>query len=328
MFVRIVLTLLWLLILSGCGDHQPLMLKQTINGHAFEAKIVPGGDASNSNRGLLKAAAAAFKDRLELIEGAESPLIRLNNERGPVKVPRELYDLLSSVVKLKEKTGDEWNPYLDKVRKLWGLGGPTPSCPHPDSLFKAVMEARNTRLILAEEDEVSLDGEGSIYLGRGVVGWALDQAAILLMEGGAEAGVVSADGAYRQWGKPSQDMHWFMQVDRLPDDSTQFRIESDDGGLCSIYLDDHENDNGIITEVIYPFDDRKREGLLNLTVWAPDAFQACIVAEAMYSMEREQILRWAEDLGTVGVFFVKSDEIGLFAESNSRMSPWVSSYLP
>ena len=328
MFIRITSTLLLLLILFGCGDHKPLTLKQTVHGYTFEIKAVPSGAVNGSSRSLLKEAAAVFKDRLDLVSGERNVIEKLNAERGPMKVSPELYGLLLRVSDLSEMVGDEWNPFLGRVRKLWGLGGSTPAHPHPDSLYNAVMAASRTRIILSEDNQVALEGDGAIYLGRAVLGLAIDEAAQLLIDNGVRAAVVSAGGAYRQWGKPTADDFWGVTIDRLANDSTHFRVESNDGGLCSIYLSDYQNENGIINEIIHPYDGRTREGMLNLTIWAPDALQACVFAEVMYSMPRQQMLRWSEGFKSVGIFFVQSGDNGFFAESNSRMSPWVSSYLP
>jgi len=328
MFIRITSTLMLMLILLGCSSHKPLTLKKTVHGYTFEIKAVPSGAVSGSSMGLLKKAAAVFKDRLDLFSSEENAIEKLNAERGPMKVSPELYGFLLRVSDLNEMVGDEWNPYLGDVRKLWGVDSSTPSHPHPDSLYNAVMAASGTRIVLSGDNQVALEGDGSLYLGRAVLGWAIDEAAQLLIDSGVRAAVISAGGAYRQWGKPSADDLWAVKINQIPDDNTQFRIESDDGGLCSIYLSDYQNENNIISEIIYPYDGQAREGMLNLTIWAPDALQACVFAEVMYSMQRQQMLRWSEGFKSVGIFFVQSGDIGLFAESNPRMSPWVSSYLP
>ncbi|NQU04689.1 MAG: hypothetical protein HQ568_01250 [Calditrichaeota bacterium] len=66
----------------------------------------------------------------------------------------------------------------------------------------------------------------------------------------------------------------------------------------------------------------------SLTAWAPDAISACVYTEAMNVMNKVDMLRWAESHNSVSVFIIDNDLTGAVAESDSRMSAWVSMYLP
>jgi thiamine biosynthesis lipoprotein ApbE len=64
--------------------------------------------------------------------------------------------------------------------------------------------------------------------------------------------------------------------------------------------------------------------LVNLTVWAPDAMRACLLAETMSAMDHARLLTWSEETPDIGVFLIRREAVGVIGEANSRMSDWVS----
>ena len=322
-FLRLFLSLV-LSSLIGCSSSDYVKLEKEISGYKLSIEAIPGGIGKTKCSRLVNDAADVFKQRIEVTTGAESIIGKLNAERGPIQVPETIYDLLVKVIDAQQKSDGYWNPFLGEVRKLWGIDESTPRFPSPDSVEQAQYRASNTRLILLDEKKVELEGSGSLFLGRAALGWALDEASKVMSDGGIEAGLLSAGGAYRHWGMRSPDAKWGVIISALPIDSAEYVIESDEGGLCEINLREFNTDERIIAEVIYPFDGEPREGMVNLTLWAPNAMQACLFAETMYAMDRSDILHWSDVLEGVGVFFIRQENIGVIGEANSRMSLWVS----
>jgi len=311
-------------LIVGCGGSKQVELKRTVGNYKLIIKAVPDGMEASQCDKLIENAADTFKKRLDAISGTTSVVDEINFKRDSVHVSPDVYGLLAKISDLTITTGGRWNPFLGELRKLWGIGETTRSQPNSDTLEAAFNRAMNTKLILLGEDRVGLTGSGSLYIGRAAVGWALDEAAGMMLNGGVESGFLVADGVYRYWGTPSDRDKWRVDVNALPTDSAAYVIETDAGGLCEINLRDLSSEGNVIINIIYPFDGELQEGMINLTVWTPDAMQACILAETMYSMDRLQILEWSEAMPEVGVFFIQHQEIGVIGEANSRMSGWVS----
>jgi len=317
-------TFLIFILLAGCGNSNLVELEKEFDGYQLTIKASPGSIGKVECTNLMKNAAEVFKQSVGASGEVNSIIEKLNNERGPLKVSDDIYRLLGRVNELQGKSDGYWNPFLGEVRRLWGLNESTPSFPSTDSLEQAINRASNTRLKLSGNNQVELEGSGNLFLGRAVLGWALDEAAAVMIDGGVEAGLLEADGVHRHWGEPSADSKWSIIISALPNDSSEYKIESDAGGICEINLREFNTEGRIITDVIYPFDGEPLEGMINLSVWAPDAMQACIFGETMYAMDRLEMLHWSDELEDVGVFFIRQDDIGVIGETNMRMSPWIS----
>ncbi|MDP8240088.1 MAG: FAD:protein FMN transferase [Candidatus Hatepunaea meridiana] len=331
MTARIIIVIISVLsFLCGCSTDKPQSYKYNEANYTLEIQAVAGDIGRKKCSSLMKDAAKVFSDRLDLIRGENSVVDKLNSQRDSVEIPPEFYSLLSRIDTLSKSTGDTWSACLGEVRKLWGFNSSKPSRPDPDIISQQARAASLTEIVLLEGNRVSLLGEGSLYLRSVSIGWALDAAAQVMIDGDVEAAMLEAGGVYRSWGSPSAKDKWIITVKAPSSDSTEYKISPDAGGMCLINLSDIEVDigDGKINDIIDPLDGEPAEGMINLIVWTPDAMQTCIFAEATFVMGRGCMLNWIEGIDSVGVFFIWSDDIDTYAESNTFMEKWISIFVP
>ena len=328
------------LVLLGCDGDEPLSLNRETEGYHFTLKAIESKISHGECSNLMERAFEVFKNRIEMIESDNGALKKLNSERVSVEVPVDLYGLLSEVESFHAATENLWNARIGGLRELWGIdsvrcrpsavNSTTVLTPGSEELNNALQAAQQTVIELLDGNRVSLKGDGMLYFGRVALGWAVDGAAQVMIEGGVDAGSVEVDGIHRLWGEglPKEDR--VITVRPSVNDSTIYSIAADPGGLCSIYLRDVkiEIDDEELTDLIDPVSGTLSPGLLNLTAWAPDATAACLYAEAMYVMKPGRLMRWVEMKDSAGVFIVKDDAFGMFAETDSRMDAWVTLNLP
>ncbi len=328
------------LVLLSCGGDEPMSLNRETEGYHFTVKAIESRISQGECSNLMERAFEVFKNRIEMIERDNGTLKKLNSERVSVEVPVDLYGLLSEVESFHTATENLWDARIGGLRELWGIDSVRCRSPADDSttaltpgseeLDSALQAAQQTVIELLDGNRVSLKGDGMLYFGRVALGWAVDGAAQVMIEGGVGAGSVEVDGIHRLWGKTSPESNHVMTVRPLLNDSTIYSIAADPGGLCSIYLRDVEAeiDGEELTGLINPLTGMPAPGYLNLTVWAPNATAACLYAEAMYVMKPGLLMRWVEMNDSVSVFVVKDDAVGMFAETDSRMDNWVTLNLP
>ena len=318
------------LVLQGCSGDASLSLKRETEGYHFTVKAIESRISQGKCSNLMEKAFEVFKNRIEMIESDNGALKKLNSERVSVEVPVDLYGLLSEVESFHAATENLWDARIGGLRELWGIDSNVSLTPGSEELDSALQAAQQTEIELLDGNRVSLKGDGLLYFGRVALGWAVDGAAQVMIEGGIGTGSVEVDGIHRLWGMglPKEDR--VMTVRPLLNDSTIYSIAADPGGLCSIYLRDVKIgiDGEELTGLINPVSGMPVPGYLNLTAWAPDATAACLYAEAMYVMKPVRLMRWAEMKDSVGVFIVKDDAIGMVAETDSRMDAWVTLNLP
>ena len=308
MLIRIIITFAILTGLCGCDGDKPLSLKRSSNGYTLEIQMIQGSLERGECTRFMKAGADAFSARLDLALGKDSLIEKLNRERGPKEVSPELRGFLTRVKDLKAEIKNVQAQLLDIRHRLPG----TDSSEVKSSPVKEV-SASEVRIVL-DGDSVTLDGEGYLELGSAVVGWAVDGAAQAMLDGGVEAAFITTGDITRLWGQPDPERKWNLTVKASPDDSTEYRISPDAGGLYRIDDGKNESDTG--------------RNLIKLIVWAPDAMRACMFGETLYTMGRGELLRCVQMMESIGVFFIRMEGSEMIAESDFRMSSWVSMRMP
>ncbi len=308
MLIRNIITFAILTGLCGCDGDKPLSLKRSSNEYTIEIQMIQGSLERSECTRLMKAGADAFSVRLDLALGEDSLIEKLNRERGPMEVSPELRAFLARVKDLKAEINNVEAQLLDIRQRLPG----TDSSEVKSSPTEEV-SASEVRIVL-DGDSVTLEGKGILELGSAVVGWAIDGAAQVMLDGGVEAAFITTGDITRLWGQPDPERKWDLTVKASPDDSTEYRFSPEAGGLYR--FDQGEEESGT---------DRD---LINLVVWAPDAMCACVFGETLYTMERGDLLRCVQMMESVGVFFIRMEGSEMIAESDFRMSSWVSMHMP
>lgn len=317
-----------LLVSCGCSSDKSLTATRTSYGCTITIEAVTGQLSPGKASRLLDEAIKVFDKRLGLIYGEDSIIQELNRERGPMEIPVELCALFSTIEKLRGKTKDHWHPFLGEVRQLWQSEDDVESTRFTDSLSVLVEAALNTKINL-DENTIAIEGQGDLYIEGIALGWAVDEAAEVMLNGGVEAAFIKADGVYRFWGQPDPEERWLIEIKADPD-TMIYHIKPDAGGICEIEPGKTVVDSMGIRwhNIIDPLSGNLVEGPVRLIAWAADALSSCILAETMYAMGRDRVFLWADRQDSVNVFILRPDSFGFIGESNNRMSPWISTYLP
>ena len=319
-----------LILATGCAEQAPLQKTLTAAGITVKIEMVPGQLGRRACSRLMNSAADTLQQRLKLFLGKENEIERLNRERGPVEVSSSTYALLKLAEGLTHFTDGAWDARSGEVRKLWEFSENEPSSPDTVSLAKAVEKSQGTKIHLIEDDKVSLEGEGTFYLRRLAIGRSLDEAAGLMIEGGVAAGMLSADGIYRTWGRPDPVKEWFVIIQNPAKDSLQYRIDLIEGGLCHIGLrrvgveGEYKND----FDLLDPRTGQPPEETIGIAAWATSSATAASFAEAMAVMGRVEALKWIAGCDTIAAFFITDEASGYRVESDPLMARRVNTYLP
>ncbi len=326
----IVLALISLILLVGCAERQPLQKTLTAAGLTVELEAVPGQMGRRECSKLMNITAKALQKRLKLFLSEEGEIERLNRERGPMEVSPPTYELIELAVGLHRVTDDAWDARSGEVRGLWGFDEGEPSPPDSSSLAGAVEKARQTRILLLDDNSIGLQGEGRLYLRRLAVGRALDEAAQAMIDGGVEAGMITADGIHRTWGQPEPTEEWHIIVQDPGKGDIQYRIDLLEGGLCRIGL--HRVGAGGEPQADLDLLDPKTgcppEEIIGIAAWSTGTATAATFAEAMSVMGRLEAFEWIAECDTIAVFFITEDGSGYRAESDPVMSSRVNVYMP
>ena len=317
-----------LIFISGCGTDE--LIKKTRNIGELSVTIeISESDDNRELSGLMGEAFGKFQHRMQLIQGADSEITKLNRERRLEGIPPELLDFLQTMNDVRDIMDNNWNPFMGGLSGTGSLATSQPGPPGADTVEEALDHINNTTLEIIGQT-ASIEGGGTLDPGRPGIGWALDGAADVLVEGGVSRGRISAGSISRFWGNSKKMPTWDFIIQSALNDSLAFRIEPEDGAVAIL----NGRTAGYVSgeKLFYRFIDPKTayppEVTSEVTVWADQAALAAALSEAMIIIGHRESFKWLKDRDRIGVLYIYPDEFGYTTEADLTMSPWLSSYNP
>jgi len=132
----------------------------------------------------------------------------------PVKVDKELFDLIDRALKISKLTDGAFDISFAAMVKIWKFDGSMTEKPSDDEIKKSVVKVGYRNIILDQENStVFLKLEG-MKIGFGAIGkgYAADKAKALLIEKGVKAGIINASGDLNAWGKQPDGKDWKVAI--------------------------------------------------------------------------------------------------------------------
>lgn len=147
---------------------------------------------------------------------AESQTSIINKNAGlkPVKVDKELFDLIHRSIQISKLTKGAFDISYASMDRIWKFDGSMAEMPSEDAIKKSVEKVGYENVILnKEESSVFLKKEG-MKIGFGAIGkgYAADKAKILLIDLGVSGGIINASGDMNTWGKQISGKDWQVGI--------------------------------------------------------------------------------------------------------------------
>ncbi len=211
---------LFVLVLAGCArTTEPVVVDDLLLG-TYVRIAVHGG---TTERPLLDAAMdrVAEVERKMSVSTAdyeETELLRVNRAAGqePIPVSEETLEVVKAALAYSEATGGAFNVAVEPLVSLWGIGT-------DDERVPSELEIEAT-LPLVDYSAVVVDGDaGSLYLpeeGMGLdvggiaKGYAADEAAAILRDGGVTSALLDFGGNILVIGEKPDGSAWRVGIQR------------------------------------------------------------------------------------------------------------------
>jgi thiamine biosynthesis lipoprotein len=200
------------------GIH-PSVYKRVLKlmGNRFEISVVSDREDA-ANEGIDAAVEEISRiERLLTTFNDNSQTYAINENSGlqPVKVDREVFELISRSLKISELTQGAFDITYGSIdKKLWNFDTSMTELPDPETAKQSVRLINYRNVILDEaECSVFLKVKG-MRIGFGGIGkgYAADRAKIILRQKGFESGVVNASGDLTTWGKQPGGKPWTVGI--------------------------------------------------------------------------------------------------------------------
>ncbi len=185
-------------------------------GSRFDITVVAENEAQ-ANQYIDKAIAEIT--RIEKLISSWDPnsqtseIIR-NAGIQPVKVDKELYELIKRSLKVSDLTDGIFDISYASMDKIWKFDGSMKAMPSEEDIKASVERVGFQKIILNPEEQTVFLKEKGMKIGFGGIGkgYAADKTKEYLKELGVKAGVINASGDLVTWGKQADGSVWKVGV--------------------------------------------------------------------------------------------------------------------
>ncbi|HAB26920.1 FAD:protein FMN transferase [Xanthomarina sp.] len=278
----------------GCTAQQPYKRTLKLMGSRFDITVV-ANDSIKANK-YIDTAIAEISRIEKLISSWDdnSQTSEINRNAGikPVKVDKELFDLIERAIAISKLTDGAFDISYASMDKIWKFDGSMTKMPSKEEIISSVEKVGYQNIVLDKMDStVFLKLEG-MKIGFGAIGkgYAADKAKSLLISKGVPSGIINASGDMNTWGKQPNGNEWKVAITNPMDKNKVFALLPITNGavVTSGNYEKYVNFNGKrYTHIIDPRTGYPSTGIISVTVFAPKAELADALATSVFVMGKE-----------------------------------------
>ena len=257
-------------------------------GTRFEITLVSTQEVANQ---YLNAAQGEIERIERLISSwdANSQTAEINRQAGikPVKVAKELYDLIARSIEISKITQGAFDISYAALDQVWFFDGRMKAVPSESERLKSVQNIGFKDLVLnAKEQTVYLPKKG-MKIGFGAIGkgFAADATKKLMKSLGVSSGIINASGDLTSWGKKPDGTDWQVGISN-PENPTKvfswFPVRDAAVATSGNYEKYVTLEGKQYSHIMDPRTGMPVSGIKSVTVFAPNAELADAFATAVF----------------------------------------------
>ena len=185
-------------------------------GSRFDITVV----ASNEKEGNEYIDSAIFEiARIEKLisswdVNSETSLINKLSGIKPIKVDKELFDLIESSIAISALTNGAFDISYASMDRIWNYDGTMREMPSEEKISSSIKKVGYQNIIIDKEAQTVFLKLKGMKIGFGAIGkgYAADKAKALLIEKGVKAGIINASGDLNAWGKQANGRDWMVAI--------------------------------------------------------------------------------------------------------------------
>lgn len=296
--------------------------KQSLLGSPFEITVV----AKDSVQGnLFSDLAITEVRRIEnLISDwiPTSQISKVNHNAGisPIKVDKEVYDLVDRATKISKLTSGAFDISYASMDRIWKFDGSMKEMPTPEEIRKSVEKVGYQNIILNPKDTTIFLKNKGMKLGLGGIGqgYIADKIKVLLQEKGCSSGLVNVSGDINTWGKQPNGNLWTVGIVNPMNKNKVFAtFPLDDSAVeTSGSYEKNVTFNGKrYSHIIDPRTGYPATGIISVSVFAKQTELADALATGIFVMGVEVGLDLVNQLKGIGCIIV-DDKGGIHVSKN------------
>jgi thiamine biosynthesis lipoprotein len=186
-------------------------------GNRFEITVVADNEQWANNR--IDEAVAEIQRIEKLLttfnESSQTNLINRNAGIAPVKVDKEVFDIIHRAQRISDITQGAFDITYGSVdKKLWNFDQQMTSLPDAATAKKLVRLINYKNVVLDEANSTVFLKEEGMRIGFGGIGkgYAAERAKYILQQNGVTSGIVNAAGDLAAWGYQPNGEEWTIGI--------------------------------------------------------------------------------------------------------------------
>ena len=205
-----------LLIGSSSFGQQVFKKKKSLLGSPFEISVVANDSVQADFYTELAISELKRIENLisDWIPTTQISLVNQNAGITPVKVDKEVFELVDRAIKISKLTDGAFDISYASMDKIWKFDGSMKSMPTAETIKKSVEKVGYQNIILNEKDTTIFLKNQGMKLGLGGIGqgYIADKIKEVLIANGCNAGLVNVSGDINTWGKQPDGKDWTVGI--------------------------------------------------------------------------------------------------------------------
>lgn len=245
----------------------------------------------------------------------DSQTSEINRQAGiqPVKVDKELYDLIYRALKVSQLTDGAFDISFASMERIWKFDGSMTEIPSNEAVQQSVAKVNYESIVLDAENQTVFLKDKGMRIGFGAIGkgYAANRAKSVMKEIGIENGLVNAGGDLIGWGEQEDGTNWRIGIaDPKNKDAVFSWLDIMNQGVVT--SGNYEKfaliDGKRYAHIIDPRTGMPVTGLKSVTVICPDAELADALATSVFVLGEKAGLELVNQLKGIECLLVTNED--------------------
>lgn len=288
---RTVLILLGFFISIGVFSQQTFKRSMKLMGSGFSITVV--ADNKEKANTYIDLAVTEIQRIEKLISSwdpaSQTSLINKNSGIRPVKVDKELFELIKRSVHLSRLTNGAFDISYASMDRIWKFDGSMKEMPSESAIKTSISKVGYKNIELNEASQTVFLKLKGMKIGFGGIGkgYAADKAKTLLISKGVQSGIINASGDMNTWGVQPDGSDWKVAITNPMNKNAAFALlpVKNKAVVTSGNYEKYVVFNGTrYTHIINPKTGYPSTGVISVSVFAPKAEIADALATSIFVM--------------------------------------------
>lgn len=323
--MRIFVLAIMLLINVNLFSQQIYKRTLKLMGSRFDITVI--ADDSLQAHNYIDVAVAEITRIEKLISewdpSTQTSAINKNAGIKPVKVDRELFNLIERSIAISKLTDGAFDISYASMDKIWKFDGSMTKMPSEEAIKSSVSKIGYQNIILNKEEMTVFLKYPGMKIGFGAIGkgYSADKAKALLISQGVKGGIINASGDMNTWGKQPNGNDWKVAITNPFDKNKAFALLPIKEGavVTSGDYEKYVTFNGKrYAHIIDPRTGYPATGVISTTVFGGSAELADALATSLFVMGVDAGINRINQLPNVECIII-DDKGNIFTSDNIKI---------